>query len=111
ADVAGDVFVAGTVMRRLNGATGATRWESPPPGRGFSTLSTLLDAAGNPYAVGASFDEKQSQDIVVQAYSASSGAPLWPNAVRETGRCSFFDDPVAMAIDPSGNIAVTAMTT
>ncbi|UOQ64718.1 SBBP repeat-containing protein [Hymenobacter volaticus] len=119
-DAAGNVYVTGTsVGRGSNGYDYATvkyssggqqlwavRYNGSASGDDLAT-DIAVDAAGNVYVTGTSYNGSASYDYVTVKYSPS-GQQLW---AAPYSRSSTSDDlPTDLALDGSGNVVVTGTT-
>lgn len=88
--------------------TGAPIWTNRfngPANNEDQATDIAVDASGNVFVTGYSFDSAGRSDYVTLAYSAS-GNPLWTN--RYTGPLNGADDYArAIAVDANGNVFVT----
>ncbi len=115
-DSAGNVYVTGLSSGLGTGDDFATvkydpegnelwvaRYDGPGPGREIAT-ALAIDSAGNVYVTGLSGGLETGDDYATIKYD-SDGNELW--VVRYDGPESGFETPMALAVDPSGNVYVT----
>jgi hypothetical protein len=85
-------------VQRYNGPLNRNDWAS----------AMAVDANGNVYVTGGSYDTSASTpDCVTLAYS-TAGVPLWTN--RYNGPVNNYDAATALALDTSGNVYVTGVS-
>lgn len=133
ADASGDVFVAAATIDgpslpppdprlpptaplvnvrvvRLDGATGAERWRSAAPGRGFPRADDLVLAAGDPVVAGW-FGGAQYESIpAVARVDAVTGGTLWISSLGFSEIGPRKGNAVRVDADPAGDVAAAART-
>jgi hypothetical protein len=67
-------------------------------------IAIAVDGSGNVFVTGYSYGSGSSFDYATIAYSGA-GVPLWTNSYNGLGNSS--DQPIALAVDGSGNVFVT----
>jgi hypothetical protein len=88
-------------------ATGAKLWEARynGPGNGDDLAYALtVDATGNVYVTGVSYDVTTSDDYTTIKYN-NAGVQQW--VARYNGVGNSFDEATALAVDLAGNVYVT----
>jgi uncharacterized delta-60 repeat protein len=119
-DAAGNVIVTGDSTSNLNNsdyytakysaATGNQLWAKRYNGPADSTdvaYSMAVDAAGNVAVTGYSSNGTDN-DYYTAKYAAATGALLWEKRYNGTGNSD--DDAFSVAVDASGNVAVTGVS-
>jgi len=86
---------------------GALLWEQfyhgHPIGRDFAS-AVAVDSNGNVVVTGSSWDGESHYDYYTAKYAEANGALLWEKRYKGPADA---DDPVAVAVDGSGNVVVT----
>ena len=88
-------------------SAGAPRWTNHyngPDDYDDIANAVAVDAAGNAFVTGFSFDESSGDDYLTIKYSFS-GTALWTNRYNGPGKGG--DGAIAMVVDASGNVIVT----
>ena len=117
ADARGDVVVTGSSYNgsgnfdyytaKYSGASGGLLWEeryNGPANANDMAIAVLLDASGNAIVTGYS-SNGTNDDYYTAKYAASDGVLLWEQ--RYDGPAYGDDQPVALALDASGNVVVS----
>jgi outer membrane protein assembly factor BamB len=87
-------------------ADGALLWERGYGGPGNNDANAVaVDGSGNVVVTGRSYRVGSSYDYYTAKYAAANGALLWEQ--RYNGPANDYDVAVAVAVDGSGNVAVT----
>ncbi len=119
-DASGNVYVTGTsygigsssdfITIKYNSA-GVQQWAQrfDGPANSFEDSYALrVDASGNVYVAGSSYDNASSYDYYVIKYN-SSGMLQWGQRYNGTGNS--YDTPSSLEIDNSGNVYVAGYST
>ncbi len=122
-DVGGNVFVAGTsengppnygsasCVIKYAAADGALLWEkryNSPANTIDEARSVAVDGDGDVVVAGASYNADIISDYFTAKYSGTNGALLWDR--RYNGPANGEDYPTALALDQSGNVVVTGVS-
>jgi hypothetical protein len=93
--------------------TGHRVWTHPynnsPQDGADEALAIAIDASGNVIVTGRSQGSGTGVDIQTFKYAAADGADLWTAAGRRFST-PFADEPRDVAVDPTGNVAVTGFS-
>lgn len=101
---------------KFAGATGATQWEttfSSPTTDGASRkdqgYAVALDASGNVFATGPSFNSARVNEIYTAKLAAANGATLWDAryAAANPALDAYPFPSTGLAVTPNGGVAVT----
>ncbi len=77
------------------------------PGSGYHKATAVAsDSSDNVVVVGYSLGSGTGYDYATIKY-ASTGVPLWTNRYNGVGYYTLDDQPMALAVDHSGNVVVT----
>lgn len=122
-DVSGNVFVAGTSENgppnygsasctiKYAAADGALLWEkryNSPANTIDEARAVAVDGNGDVVVTGASYNADIISDYYTAKYSGTNGALLWER--RYNGPAHGEDYPTALALDQSGNVVVTGVS-
>ncbi|UOG73184.1 T9SS type A sorting domain-containing protein [Hymenobacter tibetensis] len=118
-DAAGNAYVSGTsytgsgwdYMTLKYSASGQQLWEAryDGPDSSYDEAAALaLDAAGNAYVTGLSYNSDGTSDYATVKYAAASGRQLWQ--ARYNGSGNSYDEPAAIAVDASNHVYVTGFS-
>ncbi len=117
-DASNNVVVTGTagiqagqmdyMTLKYDGATGQPLWVAAynsPANKQDEATAVALDALGNVFVTGTTFDEpSRIRDIVTVKYEAATGRQLW--TVRYDGPAQKSDLAAALAVDGAGNAII-----
>ncbi|MEQ1862598.1 MAG: REJ domain-containing protein [Chthoniobacteraceae bacterium] len=118
-DAAGDVVVTGRSFgtdldyytAKYLAADGTLVWEkryNGPGNGGDEPFDVAVDAAGNVVVTGVSNNVGANPDYYSAKYAAANGALVWE--VRYNGPANGYDAAHSLAVDASGNVAVTGLS-
>jgi uncharacterized delta-60 repeat protein len=118
-DAAGNVYVTGEIFgfsTRIDYATikynsaGVKQWIKSYNGPGNAddyAMALAVDAAGNVYVTGASYNASRGPDYATVKYN-STGVEQW--VARYNGPADSTDAAIALAVDAAGNVYVTGQS-
>ncbi len=105
-DADNDVLLAGSIrafasVTKLNGSTGAQRWEYRSPNRSSNFRAMKLDASGDVYAAGALNDSTETCTVRL---TEATGTVVWTSVIPAASGIN----PVArlLALDSTGGVTV-----
>jgi len=105
-DVSGNVIVTGDgSTTKYAAANGAILWQTNCPG---TAPAVALDGHGNVVVAGYAPGTNFNFDCYTAKYAAADGSLLWEK--RYNGSPGRFNGAVAVAVDASGNVAVTGLS-